>query len=161
MRARRWLALFQLGVAFGLAACAGASASRPAPNVRGAFFARSVSDLQRVSRWYCENLGFRVLRQNLGAEPKRALLARDGGLLELLEFSTARSRATLGLAEDGRDARGILKIGFEVADLDAAFAGARARGVAIYFPVVRPPGSELRTFGMLDPDRNVVQLFGR
>lgn len=144
-----------------------ASAPSPAaangPAVSAAFFALSVSDVDRVAAWYVEHLGF---RQELESDrrpqgPRGVILVREGARLELLQFSSARPRAGWGMSGEAHEVHGILKIGFEVRDLDALFAALQSGRVEQFFPIVRPPGSSLRTFGVKDPDGNIVQFFGR
>ena len=56
---------------------------------------------------------------------------------------------------------GILKIGFEVADLDGLYSRARERHLDVFFEPTQPAGNPLRTFALKDPDGNIVQFFGK
>ncbi len=151
-------------LALALAGCAsnGNHPAGSAAEIERAFFALSVSDLDRVAAWYVEYLGFVVelRREGDGAVPAGMILSRDGALLELLEFSDAQSRAEWKLPEEAGLVHGILKIGFEVRDIDPLYALAQRRGLQVFFPLVRPEGSRRRTFGLVDPDGNIVQFFG-
>jgi catechol-2,3-dioxygenase len=130
--------------------------------VTGAFAALSVHDLDRVATWYGQHLGFQVqVRSQPANGPKGAILTRQGARLELLEFSTAKSREAWGLPAEAHQVHGILKLGFEVSDIDALFANAQAKRLEVFFPLVTPPNSPLRTFGLLDPEGNIVQFFGK
>ena len=133
------------------------------PLVTASFAALSVSDVDRVAAWYTQLLGFSVEidRRSASGGPKAMLLSRDGARLELLEFPTAKSRQGWGLDAEAHELHGILKIGFVVADLDALYATAQSRQLTLFFPLVTPEGSSLRTFGLLDPDGNIVQIFGK
>ena len=133
------------------------------PTIAAAFFALSVSDLEGMAAWYTANLGFKVeLRSDpKNGGPRGAILVRDGARLELLEFASARPRTAWGLPAEAEQVHGILKIGFEVSDIDRLFAAVQERHLNLFFPLVTPPGSSLRTFGLRDPDGNIVQFFGR
>lgn len=133
-----------------------------APTVTAAFFALTVSDLDGMAAWYQSNLGFRIeIRSNPeNGGPRGAILVRDGARLELLQYTSARPRSVWGLPE-AEQVHGILKIGFEVSDIETLFATAQERRLNIFFPLVTPPGSGVRTFGLRDPDGNIVQFFGK
>jgi hypothetical protein len=47
-----------------------------------------------------------------------------------------------------------------VKDLDALYSRAQARQLNVFFPPVQPPDVPMRTFGLKDPDGNIVQFFG-
>jgi hypothetical protein len=53
-----------------------------------------------------------------------------------------------------------MKIGFEVDDIDALYRQARDKKLRI-FDLVQAPDLPLRTFGLCDPDGNIVQIFGK
>lgn len=131
------------------------------PETQAAFFALSVSDVALLAAWYSEYLGFHIDIEGEVANggPKFAMLSRDGALLELLQFPTAKSREASGLTEETHQVHGFLKIGFVVADLEALFSTAESRGLNIFFPIVQPPNVPWRTFGVKDPDHNIVQFF--
>jgi hypothetical protein len=132
------------------------------PTVVGAFFAISTGNVDRLTTWYLENLGFHIDRINtLANGVKGAILSRSGALLEILQLPAAKPRNAWGLPEEPEAVHGILKIGFEVTDLDLLFTKARERRLDIFFEPIRPPGSALRTFGLRDPDGNIVQFFGK
>lgn len=162
---RRHVALASALTAAMLASCASCSAAAvrtSSPTVTGAFAALSVHDLDRVAAWYSQHLGFQIqLRSQPANGPKGVVLVRPGARLELLEFSTAKSREAWGLPAEPHQVHGILKLGFEVSDIDALFASVQTQRLEIFFPLVTPPNSPLRTFGVLDPEGNIVQFFGK
>jgi hypothetical protein len=166
LRARllRFMACLLFAVA--LTACHSSRSARPtpiAPSVEGAFFAITTGDVDRLTAWYSENLGFRVDFANRAADggPKSALLSREGALLELMQFPAGKSRKAWGLPEEAHLVHGILKLGFKVADIDRVYARAKALGLDEFFPLVKPRDNPLRTFGLKDPDGNIVQFFGK
>lgn len=150
-----------------LAACASsgskrADATAAGPALRGSFFALSVADVDRIASWYVDNLGFTVDRrgQAPNAPVKFAMLSRDGAVLEVLQLASAKSRADWGLPAEAREVHGILKLGFIVGDVDALFAHAQARQLDVFFPLVDAKDVPMRTFGLKDPEGNIVQFFG-
>ena len=145
-----------------LIACSSSSRPGATPQVRGAFFAISTGDRERLVAWYCDNLGFKVDSTGTGSTGvKSALLSRRGAILEILQLPTAKSRAAWGMPDAPESVHGILKIGFEVDDLNSLYEAAVRRRVAIFFAPVRPSDNRLRTFGVKDPDGNIVQFFGK
>jgi predicted enzyme related to lactoylglutathione lyase len=134
------------------------------PSVVGAVFALSVADVERTASWYCENLGFHVNKKGQIADSgmEFALLSRPGALLEIIKFKAAKTRAAWGLAKtEVHEVHGIFKIGFEVTDIDALFNHAKERGLQIFFPIVQARDIPLRTFGLTDPEGNIIQIFGK
>jgi catechol 2,3-dioxygenase-like lactoylglutathione lyase family enzyme len=131
--------------------------------VTRAFFALSVADVAKTTAWYVDHLGFRVDKTGR-KEPSGmefALISRPDTLIEIVRFATARSRAAAGLDPDKvHELHGIMKIGFEVADIDALYRQAREKKLRI-FDLVQAPDLPLRTFGLYDPDNNIVQIFGK
>ncbi len=131
--------------------------------VRRAFFALSVADVGKTTAWYVDNLGFRVDKtgriEKSGME--FALISRPDTLIEIVRFATAKSRAAAGLDPDRvHDVHGIMKVGFEVADIDALYKRAKDNKLRI-FDLVQARDVPLRTFGLYDPDGNIVQVFGK
>ena len=131
--------------------------------VKRAFFALSVADVAKTAAWYVENLGFRV--DKTGRIEKSgidfALVSRPDTLVEIVGFASAKSRAALGLAPDKpHEVHGIMKIGFEVADIDSLYKRAKDKRLRI-FDLVEARDVRLRTFGLYDPDNNIVQIFGK
>jgi catechol 2,3-dioxygenase-like lactoylglutathione lyase family enzyme len=131
--------------------------------VKRSFFALSVADVARTTAWYVDHLGFRVDKtgriESSGME--FALISRPDTLIEIVRFATAKSRAAAGLdADKVHELHGIMKIGFEVADIDALYRQAKDKKLRI-FELVQAPDLPLRTFGLYDPDNNIVQIFGK
>ena len=137
------------------------SSTGATPDLTGAFFSLSTGDVDRLAAWYSENLGFAVDRKGrTGAGVSFAILSRTGALIEILQLPTSKSREAWGLPPEPEAVRGILKIGLLVSDLDASWEMARTRSLNVFFPPVKPPDVPQRTFGLKDPDGNIVQLFG-
>jgi len=131
--------------------------------ITGAFYALSVRNVDTVAVWYSSNLGFSIDRKGelVKGGPKFALLRGHNIMIELGQFKTAKSRSSWGLPEmEVQDVYGIFKIGFEIKNLDEMYAAAKDKGLTILFPIVRPQGASYRTFGLKDPENNIVQFFG-
>ena len=146
------------------ASCAMSAPRSPtgaAPDLTGAFFSLSTGDVDRLAAWYAENLGFAIDRKGrTPAGVSFAILSRTGALIEILQLPTSKSREAWGLPSEPEAVWGILKIGILVSDLDATWEKARVRSLDVFFPPVKPPDVPQRTFGLKDPDGNIVQLFG-
>ncbi|MBI3885741.1 MAG: VOC family protein [Opitutae bacterium] len=160
------LGLLLLVTAF--AAAANPPAPPPAPPppplsaAPGAVVALSVADLDRQLAWYRDTLGFTLFSH--GTAPnvtlRFALLTRGPSLVELLQFPDAKPLAAAAPGVAVHQLHGFFKGGFVVADLDAHFRALQARGVAFEFEIVRPPNGPYRTFGLRDPEGNLLQFFG-
>lgn len=124
-----------------------------------AFHALSVRDIDRSITWYEEHLDFTVLSRASNEQRKGAVLSRPGTLLEVAEFDGALPLAGLVGGVEPHQVHGIFKLGFVVTDLDAAFDQFESAGVDIFFPIVATSNGD-RTFGIRDPDGNIVQFFG-
>lgn len=130
----------------------------------GPFLALSVANLDRMVAWYRDTLGFRVF--NTGTAPngtiRFALLQQGNALVELLQLPDARSR---GAAAPGTTAahhvHGFFKSGFVVADIDAVYRRVRAMRLPLAYELGQPPGGPYRSFGLRDPEGNLLQFFGR
>lgn len=48
-----------------------------------------------------------------------------------------------------------------VADIDALYKHAKENHLRIFFDLVQARDVPLRTFGLYDPDNNIVQIFGK
>jgi predicted enzyme related to lactoylglutathione lyase len=132
--------------------------------VSRAFFALSVADVGTISAWYVDNLGFQVGKsgRNENAGMEFALLSRSDTLVEVIKFKAAKTRAGWNMgATQVHEVHGIMKIGFEVADIDALYKLAKERRLRIFFDIIQAPDLPLRTFGLSDPEGNIVQIFGK
>jgi hypothetical protein len=139
----------------------GGGTTRGSPELKKAFFALLTGDVDRLSAWYCVNLGFRISQSNtLPGGGKGTILSRPGAMLEVLQLPAAKPQTAWGLPGEPGSVHGILKIGFEVNDLDLMYSQACQRQLNVFFAPVQPPGNPLRTFGLKDPDGNIVQFFG-
>ena len=156
---RAW---FILSAVIGLGDTQPKAAPNAGPMVHGAFFALSTGDFDRLISWYRDNLGFTVdSSRTTPAGLRGALLSRQGALLEVLQLPAAKSRKDWGIPDKPESIHGILKIGFEVADLDKLFSTVKDRHLNVFFEPTKPENNPLRTFAVKDPDGNIVQFFGK
>ena len=132
--------------------------------VSGAFFALSVADVAKLSRWYQEKLGFRALSQ--GESPNKiakfAILEGAGTIIELIQHSQAKPRG--GVAPSGSHAyliHGIFKVGMVVADLDGVYRELKKRDAPIAYDLMRAKDVPMRSFSVRDGEGNLIQFFGK
>ena len=146
-------------VFLGLLFIACASAKGP-----GAFIALSVADMDRVLPFYRDTLGFRV--HSSGTAPNRpirfALLQKDAALIELVQLPDAKPRAEAapGITQ-AVQIHGFFKSGFVIDDIDAEYARLKALKVEFAYELGQPPGGPYRSFGVRDPEGNLLQFMGK
>jgi catechol 2,3-dioxygenase-like lactoylglutathione lyase family enzyme len=129
----------------------------------GPFLALSVGDLERQVAWYRDTRGFTVYSQGVARDGAVhfALLQLGNSLLELLQLAEARPLKDIAPAlEGGWLIHGFFKSGFVVSDIDAAYARVRRLGVTIEYELGQPDGP-YRSFGINDPEGNLLQFFGK
>ncbi|MBI3790771.1 MAG: VOC family protein [Gemmatimonadetes bacterium] len=127
------------------------------------FFTISVADLGAMVAFYRDVLGFAVHMEGTipGREIGFALLTSGRAMIELLRFPNSDAPvAPLAGTGGAPSARGLFKAGWVVENVDAVYAALAARGVAFWFPLMKPEGGPYRAFGLKDPEGNLLQLFG-
>lgn len=138
--------------------------SPPSMSGPAAFLALSVKDLEAMLRWYRDTLGFEVYSE--GALPERpirfALLRSGHALIELLQIRDAKPlrEAAPGVTA-AHEIHGFFKGGLIVPDIEAEYERLRQRQVTFEYGLVKPPNGPYRTFGLRDPEGNLLQFFGR
>lgn len=126
------------------------------------FFAVSVADLDASVKWYSQTLDLTPTRLPGTAQAKVALLQGGGLLVELVEHSEAFKLETrLPELQKRYLAHGLFKVGFFVADLDAAVERLKHRGAAFKGGVFTDKVLGARSILLLDNSDNVIQLFER
>ncbi len=129
-------------------------------DTQGAFFAVSVSNIDESIAWYTEKLGFALDHKSENEVRKGALLSRPGVLLELAEFDGAVDLASLDLGRESHEIFGVFKIGLLTPSAEATQARLAEAGVETVFGIVTASDGR-QTFGVSDPDGNLVQFFSR
>lgn len=130
--------------------------------VRPFFFALSVQDIDRSSKWYERVFGFRTTRtiDAKDGSTRVCLMKLDGGFLELVELSKARALEELLPDLKHRYlSYGVYKVGFEVKDLDTAISRLNSLQVELRGDVITEPNGSMRSVQVEDPDGNIIQLF--
>lgn len=124
---------------------------RSSPQVTGAFFALSVSDLKASTSWYSEKLGLKVSREI--PEAKVAILEGEGLIVELIQQEGAAPRST-------SPTRGIMKAGFIARDYQAAVDRLKSSKADIAFGPFPAQNGQRANVIVRDNDGNLIQLFG-
>jgi catechol 2,3-dioxygenase-like lactoylglutathione lyase family enzyme len=123
----------------------------------------SVGNLDLVTRWYVEKLGFKVtLEVPLGnAGGRLRWIEADAQRIELMYLPDAKSGPVRALPPAHAGVHGFTHLTMEVPDLDAAIASLAARGVtpAIGPVPVAPLG--VKVLFLRDPEGNMVELLQR
>ncbi len=157
--------------------------SRPEPPLALEHTAVAVSELERSIEFYCDVIGFKLLRRT----PTNAFLYLDDRLLELIQGDRQRAPG-LSAAEEWQQQKvasfGLSHIGFRVRDLETTLAELVERGAAppvvpaydfvpeIGFvehagedqlePAERPrPGGTWKLAVVVDPDGTLLELVER
>ena len=130
----------------------------------GPFIALSVASLDRMLPWYRDSLGFRV--HSSGTAPNSAirfaLLQQGSSLIELLQLPDAKPRAEAAPGTtSAHQIHGFFKSGFVVRDIDAAYRRAGELKLTLAYELGQPPNGPYRSFGIVDPEGNLLQFFGR
>lgn len=129
----------------------------------------SVADIERSVRFYRDVLGMEQacevfpfggpLFEQIMALPqpkgRMCVMAKNGLQIELFEFADpepAPKDADYPVADHG-----LTHFGFDVDDIEAAFARLTAAGVRFHSPVLQFPGGMKAAYGR-DPDGNVFEL---
>jgi catechol 2,3-dioxygenase-like lactoylglutathione lyase family enzyme len=130
----------------------------------GPFIAISVANLDRMLPWYRDTLGFRV--HSSGTAPngtiRFALLRQGTALIELLQLPDAKPRGEAApTTTASHQIHGFFKSGLVVRDIDAAYRRLRDLKLTLAYELGQPPNGPYRSFGIRDPEGNLLQFFGR
>ena len=153
--------LFRMIVLLGLVGVAHAGDASITP-AAPQFIALSVPNAAASARWYQEAFGLRVLdeiRPDDGAAHV-FILTSDTLLVEILQLRVAKSPGDDAVQNPERT-HGIFKVGFHVADLDAAVKKLRDMKAVFDTDIIDDRKHALRFVLLRDPDGNYVQLFGK
>ena len=122
----------------------------------------SVSDLNKISDWYQNVLGFQLSRQidfdKYGVHIH--ILELNGFGLELIEKQGSKSKKErMPDVEDSTLVHGISKIGFFVDDIDVLADQLKEKNVKVVFDITDDPDDKTSWMIIEDPDGNVIQFF--
>jgi catechol-2,3-dioxygenase len=134
-----------------------------AAKTTGVFFALSVSDIDALSKWYQDKLGFKVIAS--GEAPNKiakfAILQTDGAIIEMIQHSHAKPMSIAAPSvKSAHQIHGIFKIGMLVEDIDATYRMLKEKQVAIAYELMRAKDVPMRSFTIRDGEGNLVQFFG-
>lgn len=124
----------------------------------GAFFAVSVSSLQRSQAWYEQTFGLRVTLRPPPSNGVTALVLEGGGLMVELIGSDKSAPAQL---DDPVGREGLFKVGVIVDNYDAVLQRIRDRGIPFDFGPFPGGNGQRPNFAIRDPDKTLIQFFGR
>lgn len=129
------------------------------PKTDGAFYAISVRNLDASIAWYMKHLGFTLKSRGDNEQRQGAILVRPDAVLELAQFASAMSREKLKAGIESHEIFGLFKLGFTTPQLDATCVALEEAGVKLFFPIVETTDGK-RTFGIKDPEGNIIQFYG-
>lgn len=135
-----------------------------AAKTTGVFFALSVADVDTLSKWYQEKLGFKVLSS--GEAPNKiakfAILQTEGALIEMIQHRDAKPVSVAAPSvKSAHQLHGIFKIGMLVQDIDAAYRALKEKQVVIAYDLMPAKDVPMRSFTIRDGEGNLVQFFGK
>jgi glyoxylase I family protein len=117
-------------------------------------------DVRKLSKWYCDTFGMRVVAEN-GAEPPSMVIGWGDGVKggTLVEVMPAREEGDHP-AKFKRFQPGLRHMALRVTDFDAAYAKLKAAGVEFLGePVTAVGGGRIISFR--DPEGNELQIVQR
>ncbi len=156
--------IWQANISFAQTSVTTSQADSILGNSPGPFVALSVANLERIVAWYCDTLGFSVYSRGTFPNNKMqfALLRHGNALIELLQSPHAKPRGQVAPnTTDSYQIHGFFKSGFIVQDIDASYRHVQALGLSLEYKLVQPPNGPYRSFGLRDPEGNLLQFFGR
>jgi hypothetical protein len=128
----------------------------PFGDIKGAFFALSVADIEASANWYAEKLGLTVDMRSKSGKISVIVLSGNGLTVELLRHDDATD-----LGQDTQLVHGFVKAGLVVDNLDKTLAELKARNVPIaYGPYPAKPNAPAN-FIIRDNSFNLLQFFGK
>lgn len=122
----------------------------------------SVSDLNKISDWYQNVLGFQFSRRidfdKYGVHIH--ILELNGFGLELIEKQGAKSKKErMPDLVDSTLLHGLTKIAFFVEDIDVLADDLKEKNVKVVFDITDDPDDKSSWMIIEDPDGNVIQFF--
>ena len=125
-------------------------------------FAVVVSNVETSTGWYQSTFGLQLRNRNDNPErgSKIAVLAANDFLIELIEKKSSLTQKNILSGKPSQTLiQGFSKIGLYVADFDACIHRLNALNVKFFGDVYTDPVSNKRSFIILDPDENMIQIF--
>ena len=149
-----------LPAALALLIAAPALAQPAVPTVQHFMMGISVTDIDKMTKWYGDMLGFKVAKDlAMGPTGKLRFLENGNERLELVYQASAKDGEQKGMPPNA-GIHGYVQLTMEVPDLDVARTALIAKGVT---PTAITPIASLgiRAIFMRDPEGNIVELVQR
>jgi len=140
-------------------------AAKATATAKSVWAAIVVSDLDSSSKWYQDNLGYKITKKMDLPEHKLRIvfLQLNGFTLELIEFQESVAfdavKKKVPELKDHDHLQGIVKLGFQISDVNALASALKARGVKLRMEPTDDPEFHDRFFLVVDPDGNTLQFF--
>ena len=124
--------------------------------------ALSVSNVNKISKWYQDVLGFKFTRRmdfdDYGVHIE--FLETNGFGIELIEKQGSKSKQErMPDLKDTSLLQGLTKVGFLVENIEDVSASLKEKEVKIVFDVTDDPEEDMRWMIIEDPDGNIIQFF--
>jgi hypothetical protein len=121
----------------------------------GIFFALSVTDVEKLSCWYRDKLGFEIVTS--GEAPNKiakfAILRSEGAIIEMVQHRDSKLRTDVFPSSKGaHQVRGIFKVGLVVEDIDQLYQAFKQREVRIAYELIPAKDVPLRSFIVEDAE---------
>lgn len=126
------------------------------PSVQHFMMGISVADLDKMTKWYVDMLGFKVAKDMAG---RLRFLENGNERLELV-YTAGSKPGEQRPFPPAAGTQGYVQLTMEVPDLDAARTALAAKGAAPSAITPIPPLG-IRVFFMRDPEGNIVELVQR
>ena len=124
--------------------------------------ALSVSNVNEISKWYQDVLGFKFTRRmdfdDYGVQIE--FLESNGFGIESIEKQGSKSKQErMADLKDTSLLQGLTKVGFLVENIEDVSASLKEKKVKIVFDVTDDPEEDMCWMIIEDPDGNIVQFF--
>ncbi len=146
--------------AMALAAPTVALAQPAVPSVSHFMLGISVADMDKMTAWYGEMLGFKVTKEvAMGTGGGKVRFLENGNeRIELVYSPDSKPGTEHALPGSPGQTRGFVQLAMEVPDLDAAKAALVAKGVQIGLNITPIPPLGIRIMALRDPEGNPIEL---
>jgi catechol 2,3-dioxygenase-like lactoylglutathione lyase family enzyme len=132
------------------------------PSVQHFMMGLSVGDMDKMTSWYGEMLGFKVTADvPMGQGGGKVRFIESGNERIELVYSPTSKPGPERKMPGHADIRGWVQLAMEVPDLDAAKAALAAKGVKPELDITPIPPLGIRIMFLRDPEGNMVELMQR
>lgn len=142
-------------------ALAAPALAQPAvPSVSHFMMGISVADMDKMTAWYGDMLGFKVTKEvPMGTGAGKVRFLESGNeRIELVYMPDAKPGVEHALPGSPGQTRGFVQLAMEVPDLDAAKAALAAKGVKPGLDITPIPPLGIRIMVLRDPEGNPIEL---